>query len=159
MMTTTQSAQMTITTATQKPMTANESLIWCAGFFEAGGRIQVNKPTNSAAIALAVTINHTSVDTLYFFQRTIGCGSIARHRSSNTSPKALCRWQIGGYAAGVVLKNILPWLVVKRPQALLAIEIADTVGHTHPVPPETIARRTELAAEIRKLRDKAKERP
>jgi hypothetical protein len=146
----------TIPRTTITSMTRTEQLIWCAGFFDARGRIQTAKPTNSDAIALTITVNNTSWEALELFKQRIGGGGIIIiNRNARSSQY---RWQQSGWGVGELLSIILPWLILKRPQAILAIELANTISLTrNTVTPAVIARRGEIAEEIKKLKELAKE--
>jgi hypothetical protein len=141
---------------TTTTMTKHESLIWCAGFFDASGRIQISKPTKSDAIAIAITISKTTKHALVQFQRQIGGGGVAELTSQTRHHT--WRWQQTGWGAGVLLESMLPWLVIKRDQAILGIELAYTINNSrNKLAPEVIARREEIRQEILVLRKQEKD--
>jgi hypothetical protein len=125
-------------------MNREETLIWCAGFFEASGVVQISRPS------IAVTISGRYLPPLQNFRRKIGSGSIVQLSSGSY------RWEVTGYGAGVVLQSVLPWLDTKYELALLAITLANTVRSAGgpKIKPDIIQKREQLAKEIQRLKQK-----
>jgi hypothetical protein len=138
-------------------MSVNDAIIWCAGFFEAAGRIQVVRPSQSSTRSLVITINKQSQWTLNRFRENVGGGSVMPIRG--TGRQTLWRWQSTGFVAGEFLQRMLPWIVTKREQVLLAIELANTVDPSRrKVSDEILVRREEIENELRAIRNESRYR-
>lgn len=145
-MTTTLAGLKTTTT----PMTSDEKLIWCAGFFESSGRIHVTKSSNSNAVDIVISITNKNRDTLNKFRSYIGGGGVMYLNKAYRG--TTFRWHQTGWGVGHLLGRILPWLDGKKQQAMLAIELANTIDNSRcKLTPEMVKLREDLAMKIRSL--------
>lgn len=139
-------------------------LAWVAGFVDGEGYIGAHdctKPANKTR-AISVLIDVTQVrrlplDKLY---AVLGVGNIhANHRMSarGYSGGPTYTWRAYCGNAVIALQRLLPFLVLKRRQAEIAIELHLTTQHGKRgkvVPPEIEARRVALYTELRMLNAK-----
>jgi hypothetical protein len=105
--------------------------------------------------ALRVMVVNTSMQLLESLQESWG-GWIRQHRVANTRWLPTYGWMVTSKSADKVLAAALPFLIVKRRQAELAIEFRATVTARHhgpgrPVPLHVIERRAEIMEEIKTL--------
>lgn len=124
--------------------TESEFLAYVAGFFDGEGCIQI--PCNERGnYTLRINVCQKSEAVLQYIRSRLG-GEI-----SNGKGVKILYWH--GSNAVPVLEQILPWLVVKKSQAELAIEFGHTiVTRGTPVGPVVNARRAEIADEVQRLK-------
>ena len=91
---------------------------YIAGFLDGEGCICAS---NSY---LAVTLTNINREPLELAERLFG-GTIYEQAPRDSRHKLLFRWQVNGQEAAGVLRYLLPYLIVKRKQALLGIKLAD----------------------------------
>jgi hypothetical protein len=123
----------------------DERLIWCAGFFDGEGCI------GAYGYNLQVTVGQKYREPLEVFLDVLQRGSIVL--SSHTYVHYV--WTVSGRKAGYVLEQMLPYLVLKRPQAVLGVEFASTIGtngHSHSM--DVHARREQISQELKQLKHK-----
>jgi len=108
-------------------------LAYLAGIIDGEGSINITstKAPNSRNVshALRMSVTNTSEALMVWLIDTFGSG---RQMSRNTNPgKWATRydWVVYGHQAEVVLRAVLPYLVIKRDQARLALEFRG-IGRT-----------------------------
>ena len=106
----------------KKPRTMSESERgWFSGIFDGEGSIIEIKPPKKG---WRITVGNTNKELLDKITEVVGIGNV----STNPNPKnpkhaqSWC-WQINGANAYLILKQILPWLIVKREKAKKVLEI------------------------------------
>tara|TARA_S200002703_G_scaffold51608_3_gene44848 strand:- start:13231 stop:13554 length:324 start_codon:yes stop_codon:yes gene_type:complete len=75
---------------------------------------------------MRVSVSNTRRGLLDFFAEHFG-GRVNRYNKRSDKWKDEFRWGINGLPAAEVLNSCLPYLVIKRPQAMLALEFASTI--------------------------------
>lgn len=122
----------------------SEFLAYVAGFFDGEGCIQI--PCNERGnYSLRINVCQKSEAVLQYIRSRLG-GEISDGRGVK-----ILYWH--GFNALPVLELILPWLVVKKSQAELAIEFGHTiVARGTPVGSIVNSRRAEIANEVRRLK-------
>jgi hypothetical protein len=97
---------------------------WLAGLFDGEGSIIfVHKDRLTPSIR--ITITNTSLPLLERVQEVAGVGQIiVQRRAGQMNPKHSASWHWQTYSASAfhLLEQMLPWLIVKREKALLALE-------------------------------------
>lgn len=136
---------------------------YLAGIIDGEGSIHIRykKPDLSypvgdrrrwGAWACRITVNNTNADLIEWLQEKFPAHRVA-YAIKNPKHKPLHEWRILGKKAAPVLEAALPYLVIKRRQAEIALEFISTMGTTgrrgHESPVH--ARRLELEAEITEL--------
>lgn len=96
---------------------------YMAGFFDGEGCVVMGRrPSGGYTLTISVNQSVKSADVLYWMQQTTGVGSnVVRHREPDSTHAAAMRWQLNSDAAEELLRQMLPHLKVKKPQAELAI--------------------------------------
>ena len=98
-----------------------KDLSYIAGFFDGEGCITLN----GNYLGLTVSASNTVLKPLEFMQKTLGGRILARTGLKKKFPqhKLSFDWRIYGPKAASVLALLLPYLKVKREQAMLGIEL------------------------------------
>src|SRR3972149_6363917 len=104
-----------------------ENLIYMAGFFDGEGYICIyrrkpSKMSNTPAHYLVVGINNTNYSILEWFNKSyIGTFRLLR-ASRKPSHKDQWAWLLWSGRAKVFLQDILPYLKIKKQEAITALE-------------------------------------
>lgn len=97
-----------------------DSTIWCAGFFDGEGCISIARQkkvkTEGYNYFLQISVGQKDRKALEFLQETLG-GKISEKPSIGVP-----YWYAAGKNAAAILEQLLPHLIVKKTQAILAIE-------------------------------------
>ena len=96
---------------------SREELAYIAGFFDGEGCIT----TSSGSNTLTVSASNTIRAPLEFIQRVFE-GHVTIHKYSKPR-NVLYDWVIYGQNAAEMLQWLLPYLIVKKEQALLGVEL------------------------------------
>jgi hypothetical protein len=135
---------------TKRNWTKNETLAYCAGFFDGEGSIGAY--TAGGAPRLQVMLPQRIEEPLKVFRDIWG------GRIKPPIGKHVCfHWTL--YSSPKIrymLTDILPWLVIKYDQAILGIEFANlmlpSTGGSTKIPTENFRRRLEIVDEFRALK-------
>lgn len=123
-------------------MDANEKLIWAAGFFDGEGYIRVAKASPGRAVGhLKVNITQVIREPLELFRELFGGGIYTAPRGSASRQHA-DRWEAVSATAARALEAMLPYLVVKREHAEIALAYqALVIPRRRPVPEDVLQAR------------------
>lgn len=141
---------------------------YVAGLFDGEGYVRINewqKP-NSPHIRfnVFVGINMTYRPLIEMLQQQFGGGfNVNRHDLRNPKQRACFAWNLGSSTAANFLREILPYLIVKREEAEIALllqanideyrhKLGSPFGGYHPQRDEIFAYRRSLAAQITALK-------
>lgn len=116
------------------------SLEYIAGFVDGEGCINIYKrkhtsTTRGYAYSLDIEISNTNKEIIELIHSTLGVGHITEVKNNEKNKN----WR-NGYLlrmsckdAGIVIKKLLPYLVLKKPQAELALKFQKNMyyGHSH----------------------------
>jgi hypothetical protein len=97
---------------------------WLAGFFDGEGCIRISKSGRSNRdpatlyYRLEIEVVQKYVEPLTYFERAFG-GNVHVHERPDRTP--VWAWRSGGDQAGEALQVMLPYLIVKKRQALVAV--------------------------------------
>lgn len=114
----------------------DKELAYIAGFFDGEGCIQIGGQGD-----LVVSASNTNLESLQFLMDVLG-GRVRRLKPVATTRKTLYIWQIPAASAPEVLEMLLPYLIVKKQQALLAIEFSSAA----------VPRKLDIDLELRALK-------
>jgi hypothetical protein len=96
---------------------------YIAGIMDGEGSIFLFQArTRNNRIAIRMSVSNTDLDLLEWIREKTGIGSIVTKPSKNPKHKNANWWQANAEAAEHVLTQILPYLVIKREQAEIALE-------------------------------------
>lgn len=124
-------------------MTGFEQLVWCAGFMDGEGCIYAHHNV------LTVRVTQKFRQPLEIFVRTFNTGAIYEQHNTNFGKvNTMLMYRVNGRKAGEILELMLPYLVVKKSQAILAIEFATTYNDPHP----DWNRRSEICQQLKELK-------
>jgi hypothetical protein len=124
-----------------------------AGVLDCDGSIWISNSANGKRrkYTLRVSVSNTRYPLVGWFADTFG-GKVYEYAKRNDTCKNEYRWQVGGQSALPVLNAALPYLVIKREQALIALEFLSTVSTTKlPIPESFYLLRGELYERMREL--------
>ena len=130
-------------------MLTREELAYMAGFFDGEGCIGAYAPRKYSII---VSIGQNDPTILIRLKKLYG-GTL-----TGPDKGAHYKWQVSARKAEKFLRDILPWLVSKREQALIAIELADRPSYQRVaggVPEEEKKYRASLGLRIKELKSYA----
>lgn len=107
-------------------------LAYLAGFFDADGSIGITPPRDTSLYLLSIHVVQVVPAPLLLFQEAFG-GKIGRPRGD--PPRRPVRtWTCETKKAEAALRAMLPWLVVKRERAELALEFRELFKGANIVP-------------------------
>lgn len=143
-------------------MPTETELVWAAGFFDGEGHIGAhlcNGRNGYAHWKLSLMVVNTHTPSVEIFQRLFG-GTI-KHRTNGrrvdgSNCKEISVWRAPEQQIGEILRRLVPHLVTKKQQALLAIEFRQTYrGYVRGagvfLPDEVKQERADFASRIRLL--------
>jgi len=124
-------------------------------------RIDLQQPspgnTFHARHLLEIRIYGCDLELILWCKNTFGGGNIKPVRKLNKKPhwKQEHVWYVGGLNAEMVLRNCLPFFIVKRKQAVVALALRELIGKNgQKVSPELYAQREVLRQEMKVLNQK-----
>lgn len=134
-------------------------LAWLAGFLDGEGCIGIYKhKTNiSRGHQLRVSVTNTDLPSLLKFKHAFGGGLWEQGRKGSLGNKPCWEWQATGPVAEAALRQLMPYLVTKAPQAHVAIRFRQTFGNNrrprgsrgrHTLPENVLASRVTCAREL-----------
>lgn len=95
----------------------NTEYAWLAGLIDGEGCFQIQR-RNGHVSGVTLTIGMTSLEALEQAKQISDCGSVIQLSRPTVTGKVVWRWQVSQRQLEILLPNILPYLVVKRAQAL-----------------------------------------
>lgn len=122
--------------------------IYMAGFFDGEGCIRINKRIRpvSPEYSLFITIGQKDGAVIDWLLQTFG-GHVHQVKRDNSFI-----WIVSNKKAHSVLEKITPYLKYKKPQALIALQLARSNRTKRIIPPEELARREHLYLEVKRLK-------
>ena len=136
-------------------MTRPEQVIWAAGFIDGEGFVGISRGTSRNGRPC----HQPMVDVTQARQRApldllVGLFG-GRVRLQKTSCGPAFNWRVTTEQARLVLLAVLPYLVVKRPQADLLLQYSETLwvrgGKFRHVPEDVMAQREAIYQQLRRL--------
>lgn len=112
-------------------MNNSQQHAYCAGLFDGEGNIHIWRCSkNSKRFRIEITIANTNIECLEFVQNVFNFGYVQIARrcksdlvKSNNHWKILYRYRLGELKNCMIfLEKIIPYLIIKRTQALNALE-------------------------------------
>ncbi len=108
---------------------------YLAGIIDGEGSVGIYRsgPHRGCAanrLLLVVTITSTSFILLSYCQSITEEGTITLKRQRNDKHQACWEWRARNRKASKLLSSILPYLIIKKKQAVAAIKFAETIGRT-----------------------------
>lgn len=130
-------------------------LAYAAGFFDAEGCVLISKAKGTTGMIhplyyLRVKMGVTNQSIMNWFKYQFG-GSLSVIRGKKKQKKILFHWQIGTRPAEIFLRQIFPYLQLKRPQTELAFQFQNEMRRKKPhkrVSPEFLRLREQLKNQV-----------
>ena len=129
---------------------------YVAGVLDCDGSIWIGADRSGASVrhTLRVNVTNTRRDLPVWFADHFG-GKCQHYPKKKAQWRDEYRWQVSGLSALPVLQVCLPYLVIKRRQALLGLEFASTIiPGTKAIPESYRELRAKLHAEMVELNKK-----
>ena len=128
---------------------------YMAGFFDGEGCVTISRPRSRKNYQLEVNVGNTSRDVLEWVQRNYGGRLHDMQGSRPARYKPYSVWQVSGVEATDFLRQVLPFLKVKREEAELAVKFPHwgRQGRGHRIPEEVKHERQRLSDAIRGIRE------
>ena len=106
---------------------------YIAGFFDGEGTINLqthhrNNAAKTTTFHLKFRITNTNKEILDFIKFFFGVGKIYEMKRYSLKHKVAWSYELNGHDAAFAIKILLPYLVVKKEQAKLALKFAATLG-------------------------------
>ena len=139
-------------------------LSYLAGFLDGEGCIMLPVVTGEDrrnGNRLVIVVDNTNDLSLHLFAIRFG-GSVIRIKPSRHNQRGYFRWTVTDRRAEYVIRELLPYLRLKQPQAKVALLFRDTVGPRYGcrgLPESVLNKRAPLVAKIRLLNAKGPEVP
>lgn len=135
-------------------------LAWAAGFFDGEGsvgiypRIQYQKGVRYAGWRLTARLAGCRQASIGRFASIVGNGSVRCEGRRTRRDRRIWMWCSFNAHVETALRQLLPFLVVKREQVELAIEFRATVGNrgSRGTPPEVLSRQAEMADAMKAMK-------
>ena len=138
-----------------------DKIAWAAGFIDGEGNIYINRQflkTGRISHILRIRVGNTNFDALEELKSLFG-GTI--HKKHPPNYRVLGVWQCVSDAAEKVLRLIEPYLIVKRQEAMAALEFqrlkrvtnGNKIG-SNPLDFDVVAQRDAYYWKLRELKDK-----
>lgn len=108
-------------------MREEQAIAYAAGFFDGEGHIAITRVKKARSEeakyhVMSVSISNTNLTVLKWFEEHFS-GRVSSHRMPlNPNWLPSWRWTAANKGAEAFLKTVLPYLIVKREQALVALE-------------------------------------
>ena len=132
--------------------TREQWICWAAGFFDGEGCISIVKDKGNKHYFLTLAVSQVEMTSLQIFQALFGGNITTRHAPSDKTRRNCSHWRLSSQGARIVLEFLLPFLIVKKRQAELAIELCnDTANRWGPVTDEEIEKREHIKQAISRL--------
>jgi hypothetical protein len=135
-----------------------DNIGWFAGMFDGEGCItlfRTSKHGKYISHHMQVCVTNTNVEALVKFQEKFG-GKIQKHHGKNNC----YRWYLAGRdQMRNLLKTILPYCLIKKPQMEIALVYLETVkdtnayfGFNNRITPEVFKKRDEILNELQRMK-------
>lgn len=126
------------------PTIAN--LGYMAGFVDGEGCLYISRTPWHGRIQyqLRLTCSQLNPAPLYLFQKFFG-GRVSYEDKKRPTWRPIYKWEVRGSSAGKALRLFLPYLIVKKDEALVALEFQDKVS--------SAKRGTPITEEVQQDRD------
>jgi hypothetical protein len=131
------------------------TLGWAAGIIDGEGSIGVYYNSKANGFYLMLTAFNTDPRMCIKLQELFG-GNVKYHKHDKPNAKGCFTWVLVAGNAATVLEILLPFLIIKKEQAELAIEFGKLsrihVGRGCPVPESVLAARSEIARKLKQIK-------
>lgn len=118
---------------TMKPLTEGQKA-YIAGILDGEGCIHISRKTDKTmrygyCYRLSVSVTNTSLELLEWLRVTTDLGSVTDVKHPNPRAKPYAIWSTWSLQSRQLLEACLPYMIVKKDQATLAIEFSSGQRH------------------------------
>lgn len=104
--------------------------VWLAALIDGEGCITVHKGSrktnNGPQLLIELSIGNTCKDLVDAVLFHTGVGYITQYTYKGKNWKTRYMWRVGATGCRTLIPRVLPWLVAKREQALLAVQFMES---------------------------------
>lgn len=137
-------------------LSRDQWLVYTAGFLDGEGSICIRRRCLSGRLTRGFVLNISAqqVDPapLWILQSVFG-GHVCDPKHKGSRP--IYAWKVTAIRAVQALKELLPYLIVKRSQAECALELAETIQGPRPISDEVLERREDICRRLAALKRQA----
>ena len=103
---------------------AGYEIAYLAGFFDGEGCVQIVAPHRTSLFLLQLSVNNTRREVLSIFRKRWG-GSIVGPHNRGLNHKPAFTWKVDARHAEKVLRDLFPFLILKRRQAEVGLKFRE----------------------------------
>ena len=104
---------------------------YLGGIIDGEGYIGICKTTETSYL-LRVVVTTTSRELVDWIQTTTGLGKIKERDLSSRNRQNIFEWKVFGRQAGTLLKAVVPYLLVKKAQAIIGLRYQNNAALSGP---------------------------
>lgn len=129
---------------------------YLAGIVDADGCIGIYTSKSSRTLTIRIVVANTSYALMRWIIKTFG-GRLTTFKRRAPQHKLTYCWQVQRKETGRIVKRLLPYLIVKRRQGILALKaLAHNKRHNYagsrtPIPNKVLAFRENISSKCKKL--------
>ncbi len=144
-----------------KDMT-NEQIAYLAGIMDGEGTISVSRTRDKtmkrkASFRPYITVVNTNIELIHWMHEITGLGAISKlYVSKNKKHKSYKRWTVWTRQSEQLIKSMLPYLRVKKEQALLTLELLSIQKPVPRLSDEEWSKQVVIADKLTKLNKRGK---
>ena len=140
----------------------NEQIAYLAGIIDGEGTISVSRKKDKTmkrkmSLRPFLSVANTNLELIQWMYEITGLGQMSKLRiSKNIKHTPFKRWTVWTRQAEQIVKLILPYLIVKKLQALACLELLNNQKHVPGLTEEAWNKQLEIADILTKLNKRGK---
>jgi len=95
---------------------------YLAGMIDADGHIGLYRRSATQNLRVHVDVSNTDIALLEWIKQVTGIGSVNKQHAETEKHRASFQWNVANESAITLLEQLLPYMIVKRKRAEVAIE-------------------------------------
>ena len=124
-------------------MIKKETLAYLAGIIDGEGYIGIKKDQIknrgiNPAYYERMSVANVNKPVIEMFFKLFNCGNIQFHKPSKLSKRGYWSWEVTNLKATLVVKQIYPYLLIKKPEAKIIIKLSENKKRRYAVLPKKI---------------------
>jgi len=136
-----------------------KELLYVAGLFDGEGCVEINKHeywknAKSTIYTMSLSLNNTHKPSVTHMKELFGGCVYKKTADKRQNRKPLWHWSVRAKQAEIVLKKLLPYLRIKKEQALIALKFRETFVNEWRPSQATLNKRNKYIEEIKNVRSR-----
>lgn len=123
---------------------SSSDAIYAAGFFDGEGCVAISKRNDPLQYQLVTIVGNTDESVLQWWVERFGGSLYTRRPEVRPNRRQLYSWEARSRKAAEFLKQIQPYVRIKRDQIDAALEFQATIGHNNSAVPKGVIARREM---------------